>query len=60
MRGLLLESKASINRYLEEIPLSPDEKAIVEQDAEKVDQALKRLTVKPMGETDRYMPTDEL
>jgi len=47
--GLILESKASIRRYLEEVPLTPDEKAIVEQDAEKVDQALTRLNAKPGG-----------
>lgn len=48
-RGLILESKASIRRYLEEVPLTPDEKAIVEQDAEKVDQALIRLNAKSGG-----------
>lgn len=42
-RGLILESKASIRRYLEEVPLTPDERAILEQDAEKVEQALTRL-----------------
>lgn len=47
--GLILESKASIKRYLEEVPLTPDERAIVEQDAEKVDQALTRLTTKSGG-----------
>lgn len=47
--GLILESKASIKRYLEEVPLTPDEKVIVEQDIEKVDQALKRLSIKPKG-----------
>ena len=46
-RGLMLESKTSIKRYLEEVPLTPDEKAIVEQDIEKVEQALARLTAKP-------------
>ncbi|MEN4891350.1 tyrosine-type recombinase/integrase [Erwinia billingiae] len=45
-RGLLLESKTSIRRYLEEVPLTPDEKAIVEQDAEKIDQALMRSITK--------------
>ncbi|MCW6034394.1 tyrosine-type recombinase/integrase [Pantoea sp. JK] len=48
-RGLILESKASVKRYLEEVPLTADEKAIVENDAEKIDQALKRLAVKPGG-----------
>ncbi|WP_394550023.1 tyrosine-type recombinase/integrase [Pantoea sp. SGAir0183] len=42
-RGLILESKASIRRYLEEVPLTPDEKAVLEQDAEKVEQALTKL-----------------
>ncbi|MEZ3498279.1 tyrosine-type recombinase/integrase [Pantoea sp. KPR_PJ] len=46
-RGLILESKSSIKRYLEEVPLTPDEKAIVEQDAEKVEMALKKLSLKP-------------
>lgn len=46
-RGLILESKTSIRRYLEEVPLTPDEKAIVEQDIEKVEQALARLAIKP-------------
>lgn len=45
-RGLILESKASIRRYLEEVPLTPDEKAIVEQDADKIEQALMRLSAK--------------
>lgn len=48
-RGLILESKASIRRYLEEVPLTPDEKAIVEQDAEKVGQALTLLNTKLGG-----------
>ncbi|TPV23718.1 hypothetical protein FJW00_15015 [Pantoea anthophila] len=48
-RGLVLESKASVRRYLEEVPLTPDERAIVEQDAEKIEQALERLPLKPEG-----------
>ncbi|MEN4546281.1 tyrosine-type recombinase/integrase [Pantoea agglomerans] len=48
-RGLVLESKASVRRYLEEVPLTPDERAIVEQDAEKIEQALKRMPLKPEG-----------
>lgn len=48
-RGLVLESKASVRRYLEEVPLTPDERAIVEQDADKIEQALKRLPLKPEG-----------
>lgn len=46
-RGLVLESKASVRRYLEEVPLTSDERAIVEQDAEIIEQALERLTLKP-------------
>ncbi|MFT4274536.1 MAG: tyrosine-type recombinase/integrase [Pantoea sp.] len=48
-RGLILESKASVRRYLEEVPLTPDERAIVEKDAEKIEQALERLPLKPEG-----------
>lgn len=48
-RGLVLESKASVRRYLEEVPLTPGERAIVEQDADKIEQALKRLPLKPGG-----------
>ncbi|EDV7107553.1 tyrosine-type recombinase/integrase [Salmonella enterica subsp. enterica] len=48
-RGLMLESKTSIRRYLEEVPLTPDEKAIVEQDIKKVEQALAKLTGKSGG-----------
>jgi hypothetical protein len=48
-RGLVLESKASVRRYLEEVPLTPDERAIVEHDAEKIELALKRLSLKPEG-----------
>ncbi|OWS75392.1 integrase [Pantoea sp. VS1] len=48
-RGLILESKASVRRYLEEVPLTPDERAIVELDAEKIEQALERLPLKPEG-----------
>jgi hypothetical protein len=44
-----MESKASVRRYLEEVPLTPDERAIAEQDAEKIEQALKRLSLKPEG-----------
>lgn len=44
---LVLESEASVRRYIEEVPLTPDEKAIVEQDAEKIEQALKKFPLKP-------------
>lgn len=49
VRGLILESKASVRRYLEEVPLTPDERAIVEKDAEKIEQALERLPLKLKG-----------
>ncbi len=48
-RGLIFESKASVRRYLEEVLLTPDKKAIAEQDAEKIEQALKRLPLKLEG-----------
>lgn len=43
----MLESKTSIRSYFEEVPLTPDDKAIVEQDIEKIGQALSRLTATP-------------
>ncbi|MCH9408166.1 site-specific recombinase [Pantoea agglomerans] len=42
-KGMLLEGKASIKRYLEEVPLTPDERAIVEADAEKLEVALRKI-----------------
>jgi hypothetical protein len=48
-RGLVLESKASVRRYLEEVPLTPDEKAIAEKDAEKLERALTRLSDRSEG-----------
>ncbi len=42
-KGLLLESKASIKRYLEEIPLTPDEKVIIDEDAQKLEMALRKI-----------------
>ncbi len=41
-RGLLLESKASVKRYLEEVPLTVDEQEIVVNDMKKLDYALKK------------------
>ncbi|MEY8773022.1 tyrosine-type recombinase/integrase [Erwinia sp. ACCC 02193] len=41
-RGLLLESKASVKRYLEEVPLTVDERAVVEGDTEKLEAALRK------------------
>lgn len=42
-KGLLLESKASIKRYLEEVPLTVDEKAVIECDVEKLNAALEKI-----------------
>lgn len=41
-KAQILESKASIRRYLEEIPLTPDEKFIVERDIEKLDYFIQK------------------
>ncbi|MDU7840217.1 MAG: tyrosine-type recombinase/integrase [Pantoea sp.] len=41
-RGLLLESKASVKRYMEEVPLTEDEKAVIEGDLDKLATALKK------------------
>jgi hypothetical protein len=46
-RGQALESKASIRRYLEEVPLSADERGIVEGDLVKIDGLIKKLTYVP-------------
>lgn len=43
-RGQALESKASIRRYLEEVPLSADERGIVEGDLVKIDGLIRKLT----------------
>lgn len=42
-RGQALESKASIRRYLEEVPLSADERIIVEGDLIKIDGFIRKL-----------------
>lgn len=42
-RAQALESKASIRRYLEEVPLSADERAIVEGDIEKLKTLIHKL-----------------
>ena len=44
-RAHALESQASIRRYLEEVPLSPDERLIVQGDAEKIAAFIQRLSV---------------
>ena len=46
-RGQALESKASIRRYLEEVPLSADERGIVEGDLAKIDGLIKKLSSVP-------------
>lgn len=46
-RGQALESKASIRRYLEEVPLSADERGIVEGDLAKIDGLIKKLASVP-------------
>lgn len=42
-RAQALESKTSIGRYLEAVPLSADERAIVEGDLEKLDGLIRKL-----------------
>lgn len=42
-RAQALESKASIGRYLEAVPLTADERAIVEGDLEKLDGLIRKL-----------------
>jgi hypothetical protein len=42
-RGHALESKASMRRYLEEVPLSADERSIVEGDLVKIDGFIREL-----------------
>lgn len=42
-RGQALESKISIHRYLEEVPLTPDEKAIAEGDIDKLNAFIKKI-----------------
>jgi len=42
-----MESKASVKRFLEEIPLTSDEKTIVEGDLEKLDTFVKKIGNQP-------------
>ncbi|MFC3396061.1 hypothetical protein [Brenneria rubrifaciens] len=42
-RAQALESKASIGHYLEAVPLTADERAIVEGDLEKLDGLIRKL-----------------
>ena len=46
-RAQALESKASIKRYLEAVPLSAEEHAIVEGDLEKLDSLIRKLDTVP-------------
>ncbi|OAT17466.1 transposase [Buttiauxella noackiae ATCC 51607] len=47
-----LESKASIRRYLEEVPLTPDEKAIAEGDIDKLTAFIKKMASQPPPQKD--------
>lgn len=55
-RAQALESKASIKRYLEVVPLSADERAIVEGDVEKLDELIRKLDRTPA--LDGHMPNE--
>lgn len=46
-RGQVLESKSSIRRYLEAVPLTPDERAIAEGDLEKLESLIRKLDSVP-------------
>ncbi|MFX2612008.1 tyrosine-type recombinase/integrase [Enterobacter mori] len=46
-RAQALESKASIHRYLEEVPLTPDEKAIAGGDIDKLTTFIKKMADQP-------------
>jgi len=46
-RGQALESKASIRRYLEEVPLNADERGIVEGDLVKLEGLIRKLASVP-------------
>jgi hypothetical protein len=47
-RAQVLESKAPVRRYLEEVPLTPDERTIVEGDAEKLEAFMKKMENQPI------------
>lgn len=51
-QALALESKASIRRYLEEVPLTPDEKAIAEGDIDKLTAFIKKMASQPPPQKD--------
>jgi len=42
-----MESKTSIGRYLEAVPLTPDERAIAEGDLEKLESLIRKLDKVP-------------
>ena len=44
VQSLMRESKASVRRYLEEVPLTPDAQAIAENDLEKIDTYIRKVT----------------
>ncbi|OCJ28355.1 MULTISPECIES: hypothetical protein [Serratia] len=46
-KAMALESRASIRRYLEEVPLTPDEQAIATGDIEKLDVFICKIPDKP-------------
>lgn len=46
-RAVALESRTSIRRYLEEVPLTPDEQAIVAGDIEKLDNFIRKAPGTP-------------
>ncbi|MCE2004222.1 hypothetical protein [Enterobacter asburiae] len=46
-RGLALESKASVRRYLEEVPLTSDEQAIAEGDLDKLERFIRKKAALP-------------
>jgi len=46
-RAQALESKSSIRRYLEAVPLTPDERAIAEGDLEKLESLIRKLDKAP-------------
>ena len=46
-RAVALESRTSIRRYLEEVPLTPDEQAIAAGDIEKMDTFISKVPDKP-------------
>ncbi|MBU3893210.1 integrase [Serratia rubidaea] len=60
-RAQVLESKASVRHYLEEVPLTPDERTVVEGDAEKLDAFIKKMENQPIpsSETGFSTPNNE-